>query len=115
MFVNAPNRKDKRFAFNMLNKTSECVIKEPFNPGLNNASNHASKTNLKGGPVCSSRSCLSRPRQLYFYETNEQLAFLCQSYKLAVLSYSPPDLPDKIELNLKGVPRIVQHGGRYWT
>ncbi len=30
----------------------------------------------------------------------------------AVLSYSPPDLPDKIELNLKGVPRIVQHGGR---
>ena len=35
-------------------------------------------------------------------------------FEKAVLSYSPPDLPDKIELNLKGVPRIVQHGGRYW-
>ena len=33
----------------------------------------------------------------------------------AVLSYSPPGLPDKVELNLEGVPRIVQHGGRYWT
>ncbi len=32
----------------------------------------------------------------------------------AVLSYSPPGLPDKVELNLEGVPRIVQHGGRYW-
>ena len=31
----------------------------------------------------------------------------------AVLSYSPPDLPDKEELNLEGGPRIVQHGGRY--
>jgi len=30
----------------------------------------------------------------------------------AVLSYSPPDLPDKVELNLEGVPRIVQYGGR---
>ena len=33
----------------------------------------------------------------------------------AVLSYSPPGLPDKVELNLEGVPRIVQHGGQYWT
>jgi len=30
----------------------------------------------------------------------------------AVLSYSPPGLPDKVELNLEAVPRIVQHGGR---
>ena len=35
--------------------------------------------------------------------------------KKAVLIYSPPGLPDKVELNLEGVPRIVQHGGRYWT
>ncbi len=30
----------------------------------------------------------------------------------AVLSYSLPDLPDKVELNLKVVPRIVQYGGQ---
>ena len=35
----------------LLTNSSECVIKEPFYPGLNNASKHASKTNLKGGPV----------------------------------------------------------------
>ena len=33
----------------------------------------------------------------------------------AILSYSPPGLPDKVEINLEGVPRIVQYGGRYWT
>ncbi len=32
----------------------------------------------------------------------------------AILSYSPPGLPDKVEINLEGVPRIVQYGGRYW-
>ena len=32
----------------------------------------------------------------------------------AVLSYAPPDLLDKVELNLEEVPRIVQYGGRYW-
>ena len=30
----------------------------------------------------------------------------------AVLNYSPPGLPEKAELNLGGVPRIVQYGGR---
>ncbi len=33
----------------------------------------------------------------------------------AVLSYSPPGLPNKVELNLESVPRTVQYGGRYWT
>ncbi len=33
----------------------------------------------------------------------------------AVLSYLPPDLSDKVELNIEGVPCIVQDGGRYWT
>ena len=32
----------------------------------------------------------------------------------AVLSYTLPDLPDKVEFNLEEVPRIVQYGGRYW-
>ena len=33
----------------------------------------------------------------------------------AILSYSPPSLPDKVELDLEGVPPIVHHGGRYWA
>ena len=32
--------------------------------------------------------------------------------KKVVLSYSPPDMLDKVELNPEGVPRIVQYGGR---
>lgn len=30
----------------------------------------------------------------------------------AILSYSPPGLPDKVEINFEGVPRIVQYGGQ---
>ena len=33
----------------------------------------------------------------------------------AILSYSPPGLPDKVELDLKGVLPTVQYGGRYWA
>ena len=33
----------------------------------------------------------------------------------AVLIYSVPELPEKVSLEEAGVPRIVQHGGRYWT
>jgi len=40
---------------------------------------------------------------------------ICVTGEKAVPSYSPPDLSDKVELNLKGVPRIVQHGGPWGT
>lgn len=49
-------------------------------------------------------------------------AFICGFVKdirvageKAVLSYSPPGLPNKVELNLEGVPRIVQYGGPFWV
>ncbi len=33
----------------------------------------------------------------------------------AVLTYSIPELPEKVSLEVVGVPRIVQRGGRYRT
>lgn len=33
----------------------------------------------------------------------------------AALTYSVPELPEKIFLEEAGVPRIVHYGGRYWT
>ncbi|MFC1905051.1 recombinase zinc beta ribbon domain-containing protein [Chloroflexota bacterium] len=32
----------------------------------------------------------------------------------AVVTYSVPELPEKVSLEEVGVPRIVQRGGRYW-
>ncbi len=33
----------------------------------------------------------------------------------AVLTYSIPELPEKVALKEMRVPRVVQYGGRYWT
>jgi hypothetical protein len=31
------------------------------------------------------------------------------------LSYFVPSLPEKVAIELDGVPPTVQYGGRYWT
>ena len=33
----------------------------------------------------------------------------------AMMTYTMPELPEKVELDIGGVPRSVTHGGRYRT